>query len=35
MNIDGEYFNVIKPYEIRVRTHKDFPQGVIKFLSKN
>jgi hypothetical protein len=34
MNIDGEYFNIVKPIELRVREHKDFPQGKIKFLSK-
>jgi hypothetical protein len=34
MNVDGEYFNIVKPVELRVRPDKNFPQGVIKFLAR-
>jgi len=34
LNIDGEYFNVVKARELRVRSNKKFLDGKVKFLYK-
>lgn len=34
MNVDGEYIQIIRPKELRVRSHKHFPRGAIKFIGR-
>ncbi len=34
LNIDGEYYQIVKPREIRIRQSNKFPNGKIKFLMK-
>jgi len=34
MNIDGEYYQIIKPKEIRIRQSSNFPNGTLRFLKK-
>lgn len=32
MNIDGEYYNIVKPLELRIRIAKRINNGRVKFL---
>ncbi len=34
MNVDGEYYNIVKPKELRVRLAKKYNGGKLKFLQK-
>ena len=34
MNIDGEFYQIIKPLELRIRQSPTFQNGTLKFLMK-
>jgi hypothetical protein len=34
MNVDGEFYQIIKPVELRIRESNTFPNGTLKFLKK-
>jgi len=34
MNIDGEYYHIVKPLEVRVRSSHNYPDSRVRFLQK-
>jgi len=34
MNVDGEFYHIVKPIELRIRQSSTFPNGTLRFLKK-
>ena len=35
MNIDGEFYYIVKPKQLRIRQSRAYPNGQLNFLKKN